>query len=107
MATFYLLPPRACLDAAVGDLLSRFLPGLPSPAAAWDAILPTLAGKNGWPEDVFLVPRDDLPEGEAVADALTAGFGAEPGDHVVEVPIRPGAPRAWILGAVSGPATVC
>ncbi len=39
-------------------------------------------------EDVFVVYRDDLPEGEPPARALADGFGAESGDEVVEV--RPG-----------------
>src|SRR5204862_216109 len=33
MATFYLLPPRACLEQSLGELLVRLLPGLPAPAA--------------------------------------------------------------------------
>ena len=59
----------------------------------------------GWPPDVFLVPRDDLPDGEPVGAALAAGFGAEPGDRVVEVGARTG-PRVWTLepGSVSVPA---
>ena len=43
MAAFYLLPPRAVLDAALGELLSRFLPGLPLPADTWDAVADRLA----------------------------------------------------------------
>ncbi|HJZ57819.1 MAG TPA: hypothetical protein VKE74_22860 [Gemmataceae bacterium] len=105
MASFYLLPPRATLDGALGELLDRFLPGLPLPADTWDAIADRLASAAGWPADVFLVPRDDLPEGEPVAEALAAGFGAEPGDRVIEVGVRPG-PRVWTVepGSVSVPA---
>ena len=85
MATFYLLPPRACLEEALGEILARLLPGLPLPADAWDAVTDRIGSAAGWPADVFLVPRDDLPEGEPVGGALVAAFGAETGDRVVEV----------------------
>ncbi len=92
MTTFYLLPPRACLDQAVGELLGKLLPGLPLPVDAWDAIAHHLTSVAVWP-DVFLVPRDELPDGDPVA-ALADGYGAEPGDRVVEVSLaRP--PREW------------
>ena len=105
MATFYLLPSRETLDGALGEFLSRLLPGLPLPADTWDIILDQLASSAGWPPDVFLVPRDDLPEGEPVAEALAEGFGADPGDRVVEVGVRSG-PRVWTVepGSVSVPA---
>jgi hypothetical protein len=102
MATFYLLPPRACLEEALGELLGRLLPGLPLPADAWDAVTDRVGSAAGWPADVFLVPRDDLPEGEPVGAALAAAFGAEPGDRVVEVSLArgPAAARSWVLGDV-------
>ena len=93
MATFYLLPPRACLEQAVGEMFGKLLPGLPLPADAWDTLAQHLASVTDWPADVFLVPRDELPEGDAVA-ALAEGYGAEPGDRVVEVSLaRPA--RVW------------
>jgi hypothetical protein len=104
MATFYLLPPRACLEQSLGELLGRLLPGLPLPADAWDVIAERLM-QSGWPADVYLVPRDDLPESEPIADALAAAFGAEPGDRVVEVGAgRP--PRVWEVGSGGVPAAV-
>jgi hypothetical protein len=103
MATFYLLPPRACLEQAVGELFGKLLPGLPLPADAWDALASHLASVAGWPGDVFLVPRDELPEGEAGA-ALAEACGAEPGDRVVDVGLaRPA--RVWtVTSGVSEPA---
>src|SRR5437660_757025 len=105
MATFYLLPARASLDRSLSELLGRFLPGLPVPASAWDRVIEYLSAATDWPADVFLIPRDDLPDDEAPADALRTGFGAETGDRVVEVgPAR--CERAWVLGSagVSEPA---
>ena len=101
MATFYLLPPRSCLEQAVGDLFGKLLPGLPLPVDVWDALASHLGATAGWGDDVFLVPRDELPEGDP-SEALTMDFGAEPADRVVEVSLaRP--TRAWALPAgVSG-----
>ena len=106
MATFYLLPPRACLEEALGGLLSSLLPGLPLPADSWDAIADRIAAEVRWPADVFLIPRDDLPEGIPVGEALAAAFGAEPGDRVVEVSLnRSLKPRAWVVTPGEVPCT--
>jgi hypothetical protein len=35
--------------------------------------------------DVYVVYREDLPVGEPLPRALVHGYGAEPGDEVVEV----------------------
>lgn len=98
MATFYLLPPRECLERAVADLFAKLLPGLPLPAGAWDVIAGQFAAPGGGAGEVFLVPRDELPDDEA-ARALADGYGAEPGDRVVDVSLaRPA--RTWAVGAV-------
>lgn len=103
MATFYLLPPRACLQDALAGLLGKLLPGLPVPANAWDQLAAVAVADAA--DAVYLVPRDDLPDGEPVADALTEGFGADPGDRVVEVPSGGGMARVWrVPGGVSGSA---
>ncbi|HEX4611155.1 MAG TPA: hypothetical protein VH092_23390 [Urbifossiella sp.] len=100
MATFYLLPSRACLDDALAGFLGRLLPGLPVPAGSWDRIADRIS-RSG----IYLVPRDDLPDDEPVADALATGFGAEPGDRVIEVSARGGPAREWVVTrGVSGAA---
>lgn len=104
MATFYLLPPRECLERAVADLFAKLLPGLPLPAESWERVAEQLGTAAGWANDVFLVPRDELPDG-APAVALADAYGAEPGDRVVEVSLaRPA--RTWAVGPadVSGAA---
>jgi hypothetical protein len=100
MATFYLLPPRSCLEQAVGELFGKLLPGLPLPADAWDLLANELAAAGCWPADSFLVPRDELPEGDPT-EALSECYGAEPGDRVVEVSLaRPA--RAWAVTDIPG-----
>jgi hypothetical protein len=94
MATFYLLPPRATLERAVADLFGKLLPGLPLPSELWDDCAARLADA-GWPADVFLIPKDELPDGDT-ASALVCGYGAEPGDRVVEVSAARSA-RAWVV----------
>ena len=81
MATFYVLPPRARLEHAMAAFLDRIAPGLPAPATACDDLLATLAAAH---PGTFLLHREDLP-GDDPAAELIDGFGAEPGDEVVEV----------------------
>lgn len=101
MATFYLLPPRSCLEQSVCELFNKLLPGLPLPTDSWDSLTRELASAACWPADTFFVPRDELPEGEPGA-ALVECYGAEPGDRVVEVSLaRP--VRSWVLTGVSSP----
>lgn len=85
--------------------MARLLPGLPLPFESWDAIADRLGSDANWPDDVFLVPRDDLPEGEPVADSLAVALGGEPGDRVVEVSLArgPSAARTWVLPSADVP----
>jgi hypothetical protein len=85
MATFYVIPPRECLEQAVADFLARVLPGLPADPPVADALLAAVEFEANRSGDVFLVHREDLPGGRDVVSDLIAGFGAEPGDKVVEV----------------------
>lgn len=106
MATFYVLPPRSCLEQILGDVLNRLLPGLPLPVDGWDLLMLHLAANSGWSKDLYLLSRDDLPEGEPVLDVLRTHFGAEAGDRVVEVPLPrvhasvPSPVRSWIVPPV-------
>jgi hypothetical protein len=102
MSTFYILPPRPVFGDRLATFLQAFLPGVD-----WDvlarielanAVAEAAAGETG----ALLVFRDDLPQGERVAQALIDGFGAEAGDEVVEVGIggRTGETEArrWRIG---------
>lgn len=95
MATFYVLPPREALEAAVSSLFTKLLPGLPLPADVWGTLSEHLARAANWPDDVFLVPRDELPDGDPT-DALADGYGADAADRVVDVSLARG-PRGVSL----------
>ncbi len=100
MATFYVLPPRECLEQAAADFLARVLPGVPAPPTAWEDLLALLTQTL---RGTFFVHREDLPAGGELADDLVAGFGAEPGDEVVEVGLAtaaaPARVRRWAVPA--------
>jgi hypothetical protein len=88
MAVFYLLPPRPYLGDRLAAMMQTFLPGLDCDVAARLHLADLCAVALGDRPDVFIVHREELPTGEAPGRALVDGFGAEPGDEVVEV--RPG-----------------
>jgi hypothetical protein len=100
MSLFYLLPPRPLLGEQFASFLQSVFPGLD-----WDPTsrtqLADLLGTTVQRPDVFVVFRDELPFGEGPTRALMDGFGAEPGDEIIEV--RPGTPpggmstRRWRL----------
>lgn len=99
MATFYVLPPRECLEQAAAEFAGRVFPGLIIPPAAWDAVRDAVLAAN---PETYPVHREDLPGGDVEAD-LCDGFGAEPGDDVVEVGLAVGqvGPRVrrWAVAA--------
>jgi hypothetical protein len=85
VATFYLLPPRPLVGDHVSSVLQALFPGLDWDVARRARFLDLLGELAQGQADVFVVHREDLPDGEALSAALADGFGAEPGDEVVEV----------------------
>ena len=85
MSTFYLLPPRPALGQQFVRFLQTYFPGLDWPFADRADMAEAVAAVAGRQPDVFVVFREDLPEGVALQQALLDNFGAEPGDEVVEV----------------------
>jgi hypothetical protein len=85
MSTFYLLPPRPVLGARFADYLSTMLPGLNWAGLGWPELVEMLSAAASRHQDVYFVYREDLPDGQEPAQALTESFGAEAGDEVVEV----------------------
>ena len=53
--------------------------------AVYDLDAEQFAYLNVQPADVYVIFREELPEGEELLTALRDGFGAEPGDEIVEV----------------------
>ncbi len=83
MSTFYVLPPRPL----VGRQLAQFLQGI-LPDLDWSdehgVLAEAVAAAAGERPDVYVVFREDLPEGVPLPRALVEDFGAAPGDVVVE-----------------------
>jgi hypothetical protein len=103
MAIFYLLPPRPFLGQHFAGYLRTLFPGLEWAGTTWTDLADTLAVAARLHEGVYVVYREELPDSEDVERALADGFGAEPGDEVVEVRAgaRPGelAVHRWQLAA--------
>lgn len=85
MATFYILPPRERLEQAVVEFVMRALPGLEVTPAVCDALLAGLELEANRKEDAYFVHREDLIGHSHLLNDLVIGFGAEPGDTVLEV----------------------
>jgi hypothetical protein len=109
MTVFYVLPARPLLADRLAALLQEWLPGLDWDCASRSELidgLTTAAEQRG----VCVVYREDLPPGEATARALADGFGAEPGDEVVEVRCSGRGEeltaRRWRIGAAPLPLPV-
>ena len=85
MATFYVLPPRECLEQALTQFCGRVLPGTPVPGDLCEQFLMHWA--NGLSElgESLCLHREDLPGSGDVQTDLVEAFGAEAGDRVVEI----------------------
>jgi hypothetical protein len=98
VSTFYVLPPRPLPAHTSRNSLGELLPGLDLAGISWGRLAECLAELVRDRADVYLLHREDLPEGDEPAAALANGFGAETGDEVVEVAATGGALRRWRLG---------
>jgi hypothetical protein len=85
MSTFYLLPPRPYLGERFAGYLQGLFPGLHWDSAAWAHLAEGLAAAATAHPGVYVVHREELPDGEDPGRALANGFGAEPGDEVIEL----------------------
>ena len=85
MSTFYLLPSRPSLGERFAGYLKTLFPGLDWGSQRWSELADALAAVAGSQPDVYVVYREELPEGEDAATALRDGFGALAGDEVVEI----------------------
>jgi len=94
VSTFYLLPPRPLLGERVAAFLGALFPGLSWDAATRAELAEAVAGAAARQPDVYVVCREELADDVEPRQALREGFGAEPGDEVVEVHIGP-RPGEW------------
>src|SRR3954465_10237881 len=76
VSTFYVLPPRPLLGRRFADFLQAILPGPEWKTTNPAVLAETLGSALMQIPDVFVLHREDLPEGEATAQALADGFGA-------------------------------
>jgi hypothetical protein len=83
----------------LADFLSLWLPGLSWNGATRENLAEALRAAATCHPDVYLVFREELPDGVPTDQALIDAFGAEEGDQVIEVraAARPGelGARRW------------
>ncbi|MCE9533770.1 MAG: hypothetical protein K8T89_21975 [Planctomycetes bacterium] len=104
MAVFYVLPPRTALGECLASLLRPMVPGVTISRDSCENLVDALVAGSPDADESYVVHRDDLPNDEDLNTALRDGFGAEVGDHVVQVSLgaRIEQPRVktWKLEAV-------
>ena len=96
MATFYVIPPRECLEQSVVEFLGRVLPGVPSSPAVVEAFLGALEFEANRNEDTFFIHREDLAGFDDPVRELIDTFGAESGDRIVEIGAAPASRAATV-----------
>jgi hypothetical protein len=95
MARFYVLPSRPHLGRRFGQFLRQLLPGVDCAGREWSDLAEALGAALLTEPDIFLIFREDLPDGDLDAN-LRRDFGADSGDEIVEVgDVSP--PRYWLL----------
>jgi len=97
VSTFYLLPPRPLLGQQVIQFLQGWFPGLGWSGVDRAELAEAVSVAAEHQPGVYVVFREDLPDGIELPRALLDDFGAEPGDEIVE--IAAGGVRRWRLAA--------
>jgi hypothetical protein len=91
MAQFYLLPPRELVEHFVNEFASKLVPGIPVPSGLWERFISELTASVQASSDCFVLHREEVTTfGTDINDALIEGFGAEPGDLVIETELPRG-----------------
>jgi hypothetical protein len=85
VSVFYLLPPRAFLGKRFAVYLQGLFPGLTWTSEQWSNLAEGLTAAATCHPGVYVVHREELPEEGNPARSLVDGFGAEPGDEVIEL----------------------
>jgi hypothetical protein len=91
MVTFYVLPPTPMVGDLFAGYLKTWLPGLDWDTDTRENLAEAVRSAAECRPDVYVIFREDLPEGQATDEALRDAFGAEQGDEVIEVRPAPSA----------------
>src|SRR6476660_5435806 len=86
MATFYVLPSRQALGQRFGEFLGNLFPGLDLSSEYWYDLAEALGAAARSMPEVYVLFREDLPDGDDLLEGLARDFGVEPDDEVIEVP---------------------
>ena len=85
MSVFYVLPPRPLMGDHIARYLQSVFPGMHWSRSTRINLTEALVAAATCQPDVFVVFREDLPDGRSTAEALADGFGAEEGDEIIEI----------------------
>jgi hypothetical protein len=85
VSTFYVLPPRSLVGEYFAGFLGTLFPGLNWTQEHWIELANLLGTTASQHPEVYVLHREDLPDGEDLTRALVDGFGAEVGDQIIEV----------------------
>lgn len=94
--TFYLLESRSACGGSFATFLEGVFPGLNWADGNLSELAETLAEVAELHLGVYVVYREDLPEGEDLGKVLGVIYGAEPGDTIIEVPSDDGSGQVAI-----------
>ena len=96
MATFYVLPSRPLLGSRLATFLRDLLPDVSLAGDRWADLADELVAATLDCDNMYVVYAEDLPAGVGLEESLAAGFGAEPGDEIVEIRLGQGPKPASI-----------
>jgi hypothetical protein len=85
VATFYVLPSPLFLGKAFERPLQELFPSVLWNDKSLQALAEQVNAAVARHSDVYVIHRHELPEGEELLPAVVYGYGAEPGDEVIEI----------------------
>ncbi|HLW64944.1 MAG TPA: hypothetical protein VKS79_06445 [Gemmataceae bacterium] len=103
MARFYLLPPRSVVADCMARSLRVSLPGLPIRVQTVEDLLDVLQSSYDEEAEVFVLFREEIPDGVNLELVLEDAFGAEFGDEITELRLTGNgqlAARTWRFEAM-------
>jgi hypothetical protein len=103
MARFYVLPPRSVVADCMARSLRLSLPGLPIPVYTMEDLLDVLQSSYDEEMEVFVIFREEVPDGMDLEIAMADAFGADCGDEITELRLTAAghlASRSWRLEAM-------